>query len=556
MEKVFIASLGESPIVVTAMFDLLQQEVTEPIDHVEVLVPQGELIPAGYDLIKQGIQEYCKEHNIPLPQIDDIPLLFEDAKGEDASYDFLRELAKLFSKHKHDTVYLSLAGGRKNMSALMAMLTPLYPCVKKLYHIHDKDEHTPQHHFLSIEALYDLPESKRKSLLFPNHEKVTLVSIPYGEKQHASQQFMSRLVHLTDDQLDDVWDSDPEEAENLEALRPIYQNSTMGRIIPLSAIRITPNAAAKYRKLRQGNAQRARGFSTCFKQMRYVPRLINGAHQVYPYKGKGQSLEFHFYKRTRTVERPFFFTEPQDVCVNPDAKVEHLVITELEIEVNGEYRQGPEILKSLKFPLETLSFEKEFPQDDIPEVSILLIPLGTSPMVATQLYTLLKEGRTIRKVILIHPKHRFVIESAKLVESAFKSREVTCESKVLADFEDIDSRKACEAYQTFIEKIIDDVTKAYPECQLEVAISGGRKGMAALTMFAAQRKGIRFVYHTLIADDELNDRIDKEMSLDELRKMHRINKQNCYNHLFLDAYANDKDKFIVFKVPVVPTPKG
>jgi CRISPR-associated Csx14 family protein len=393
--------------------------------------------------------------------------------------------------------------------------------------------------------------------LFPDHEKVTLVPIPYGEKQQASQQFISRLLHLADEQLDDLWDSDPKEAEDLESLRPIYQNSTMGRIIPLSSIKITKDAAKKYHKLRAQNAERARGFATCFKQMRYVTRLISGTHDTFHYKGKDRSLEFHFYKRIRTVERPFFFTEPQDVCVHPTGKVENLVIAELEIEVNGNYKQGPEILKSLKFPLETVSFEKEFPQDDIGEESILLVPLGTSPMIATQLYTLLTDqNHIIHKVVLIYPTHRLVLESARLVEDALQGKGVECQKVILSGYNDIDSTQACMAYQALVEQTIDDINMRYAQCRLEIAISGGRKGMAALTMFAAQRKGIRHVYHTLITDEHIDKTVSEQTTIDELKKISKTDKQTCNDRLFLDAYANDRAKFVVFKVPIVPVLKG
>ena len=72
-----------------------------------------------------------------------------------------------------DSVYLSLAGGRKNMSALMAILVPLFPCVKKLYHLIDRDENSPhRYHFKTIEDIVSCPVDERLAYLNPDPERL------------------------------------------------------------------------------------------------------------------------------------------------------------------------------------------------------------------------------------------------------------------------------------------------------------------------------------------------------------------------------------------------
>src|SRR5437660_4243373 len=119
MANILIASLGESPIVVTAMYNLLTTEEKQrklgEIDKVVVLYPEKEdMIQLGYDLIEDALRGKCKLEPWMLP--------FEDANGEEESYTFLRLLFQLLFIHQEsgNNVYLSLAGGRKNMSALMA----------------------------------------------------------------------------------------------------------------------------------------------------------------------------------------------------------------------------------------------------------------------------------------------------------------------------------------------------------------------------------------------------------------------------------------------------
>src|SRR5689334_9716268 len=119
MATVLIAALGDSPVAVTAMFDLLQEEVKkhniERIDKLEVFCYLNEndnigtTFKLGYeDLILRPLKDKCK--------VVDIPLLYADMDGEEAVYDFLRKLHTQLNMHqkKGDIVYLSLASGRKS----------------------------------------------------------------------------------------------------------------------------------------------------------------------------------------------------------------------------------------------------------------------------------------------------------------------------------------------------------------------------------------------------------------------------------------------------------
>jgi CRISPR-associated Csx14 family protein len=138
MATVLMASLGDSPVVVTAMFDLVKEKTK--IDRLEVFYPGESLALLGYEeLIRKALQQKYKQQDF---SVEGIPLDYEDVSGEDAVYDFLRKLYTQLAMHQKsgDVVYLSLAGGRKSMAALMALLAPLFPCVRELYHILDKDE--------------------------------------------------------------------------------------------------------------------------------------------------------------------------------------------------------------------------------------------------------------------------------------------------------------------------------------------------------------------------------------------------------------------------------
>src|SRR5258708_26034298 len=158
-------------------------------------------------------------------------------------------------------------------------------------------------------------------------------------------------------------------------------------------------------------------------------------------------------------------------------------------------------------------------------------------MIATQLYTLLPyQGSNIRKVVLVSPANSQEIKNgADLLEKAFEDegKGVSCLRERVPGYADIDSKQACLAYEKTLEDAIDAVRKDY---QVELALSGGRKGMAALAVFVAQRKGIRYIYHTLINDKQLSDKVERGTTMSALRGT-QVSKQIRNDRLFLRADA-------------------
>jgi CRISPR-associated Csx14 family protein len=562
-QTVLIATLGESPVVVTSMFDWFIQEGIAPVSVVEVLCSDADNVNLGYRLIEKVLQERC--------DLRPIPLKFNDASGLEESYDFLQTLARLLKSHQEagNTVYLSLAGGRKNMSALMAILAPLYSCVKGLYHILDKNEHKPGCSLLSVEELYklhDSPYTDWKAFMLFDPERLLPVKIPY-ETQPALAEFFAHRRNFTKELLEKRWDIAPEEAEILTYYAPLI-NGTEERLLKLE---ITEEAYQQYQNMLISDPDRAREFRKCFRQMRYRNRLgkiADGGEETGSYKRfplKEERLAFHFYKRRGTVERPFFHTERDDVYAKLLGEVQKVIISHLAIEQDGRYSlSGKEFVKSLKFPLDkralplqaleenkALALEEQNPSL---AKSILVVPLGESPMIATQLYTLLLEQEyEIHKVVLLYPDpdlSREIRLSSRLAEAAFKAKEINYEMVYLKGWGDIDSTEACSAYQKKLEETLERLQIESPEYQIVLALSGGRKGMAALAMFAAQQREIHFVYHTLITDEDLYDRVTKET---ELNVLDELSDETLQKRLFLDAYTKEEcEKFEVFKVPVIP----
>ena len=510
------------------MYDLLTEQGGIQIDKVVVLRPSGELIRFGFDFINDALKNSC--------QMQDEALEFEDANSEKKCYKFLQRLyILLVAEQKNgDTVYLSLAGGRKNMSAIMALLVPLFPNVKSLYHVIDKNEASPRrHNFKSFEELVDSSEEDRKRYFFPDRDQLTLVTIPYQE-QRVSDELRAILYNpLTLEILDKLWDNHPGVAAFIDRV----QN-------PASQLKVflTEKIAKNYQDMQNSDAFHAGRFATCFEYMKNPYHLKEHIHGSFSHN----SLSFHFYKRRRTDERPFYHTEPQGIHLFPKAKVKKVIISGLTIEREGIYEP------TAKMHLQSYDAAEPLVPLDANE-SVLLVPLGPTPMVATQFYTLrAAQGQTIREVVLLYPAGmKAVRQSAEMAKNAFEYENVACRSIEIPELEDIDSRKACEIYEKKLEETIDDIHERYSEVPIDLLLSGGRKGMAALAMFVAQRKGIRDLYHTLINDVKLNRRVEDETTVGALNK---ISGRERNYRLFLRAYEGEGpyEKFICFKIPILP----
>src|ERR1019366_946411 len=240
MSRVLIASLGDSPVVVTSLFDLLRKE--KNVDQLIVFYTDGSLACIGYkELIYNPLH-----HKYPECTVMGIPLYTRDMSSEGTAYDFLRQLHLQLNKHQanRDTVYLSLAGGRKSMAALMALLAPLFPCVQNLYHILDKDEGKNGHHLWSTSRLYDLPtEEDKRRCLFPSHERVSLISVPY-EPQKLNAEINSLLYNITTEQLDKLWERDPELARGITYYQQMKEKGVRGKIV---SVELTKEVAQQYR---------------------------------------------------------------------------------------------------------------------------------------------------------------------------------------------------------------------------------------------------------------------------------------------------------------------
>ncbi len=547
MKHILIATLGDSPVVVTSMFDLLTKQQI-PIESITLLHTSGERRIGGFAMIQDVLKGQCT--------VDPHELSFEDADTEEACFDFLQKLFALLKIHQEqrNIVYLSLAGGRKNMSALMALAAPFYTCVQGLYHVIDKSEATDRANFKSFQELtklyYATDKTRFMRMMHPNIDDLYLVPIPLKNALRVSESYLYKLHNMTAEQLQTLWNEDPDEADRVQFVLQ-FVDSHVG---PTLKIKLTEQAKKEYEDF---NPNLARKFEHCLRSMQFTNHLkeTDNKHAL---TGGERSFPSYVYRKGNTTERPFFHTEPGDIMNYPDNPVDTVVVERF-----AKHKTRTEYIPSVNVLLST-SYEKGQPLYSLECIvkqrktiqSVLIVPMGTQPMVATQLYTLLKERerRDIRKVLLLYPEYaEGVYESVQDAKKAFKYEKVECEECAVPELEDVRSQRDCEIYQATLEKTIrreqENFLLRHPGSVIDLALSGGRKGMAALALFSAQRTQLHAVYHTLIANEELERQIAFDVDASEFSGLSQ-GEQN--EKLFLRTYKAREADFRLFTVPIGP----
>ena len=473
-----------------------------------------QLIDLGYEMVKEHLEDQCHVNQCILP--------FSDTNSRATSMKFLQILSGLIESHEYeeDQVYLSLAGGRKNMSALMAVTCQFFECVRGLYHILDKHEdNSNKRNFHSIEELFEFEEAKQKQKLSPPAEDLILVEIPYP---HLSNGVVLRQY------FNGIRSSIEIEGELDEFYREIFQKQNreifQKQKTELLDVHLSKAAYDQFKKLGSGFTRKQ--LMNCFRSMRHSQLLEN----------RGKSLanaktDCTPFKMGNTAERPFYYRTNSEV-----------VVCEIALK-NTTYTD----IADGKREIWSKDHDKFVNVNDLEDNSILIAPLGKSPMVVTQTFTLLskREGVNIKKVVVVHPKNAEIRNGVNLLREVFKRKRKEFISIEIQDIQDIASDDDCK---TYLEKLISVIeAEATQSTSIYLSLSGGRKGMTALTLFAAQQANIDAVYHTLITDIDLEKKIEEETMLTALQSLSRSKK---VQHLFLDAY--DESKFELFRVPVIP----
>jgi hypothetical protein len=118
---------------------------------------------------------------------------------------------------------------------------------------------------------------------------------------------------------------------------------------------------------------------------------------------------------------------------------------------------------------------------------------------------------------------------------------VECDSKPVHGLTDVSSKSDCELYLKTVTQTITEYKQRFPDAEAHLLLSGGRKSMAALNLFAAQYAALSRVWHTLVKDPKFERRIEDELLSAPNPTMRR-------DILFLRRYT--PENFDLFPVPI------
>jgi CRISPR-associated Csx14 family protein len=177
-QNILIAALGEHPAVITRMVKALREKEGVKIDVVHVL----HTTDTGKYIDREGVK-YVTQFFNGICDVKPEPLPYTDPNSYKTSKDFLQSVIRILGNYQNSDsyrVYLSLAGGRKNMSALMALAAQFFFAVIGLYHLLDKAENSASPTWPSIEEMeLSMDDAEVQAALDPPLENLELISIPY-----------------------------------------------------------------------------------------------------------------------------------------------------------------------------------------------------------------------------------------------------------------------------------------------------------------------------------------------------------------------------------------
>lgn len=184
-----IAPLGTSPPVVTEFLEYVEKSLDKRVSDLVIIATKEPKVLEGVPLIETAVKNkylHVHTHIVELP--------FTDIQSDEDNLKFMKICAEVLRKekeiHKTDTIYLCVAGGRKDMCITLSLLAQ-YLEVNGVFHVI-----TPDVKSMNIELesarrnIKELSESPEKDsyyaqykelfddLLFPPPSKYNVINIP------------------------------------------------------------------------------------------------------------------------------------------------------------------------------------------------------------------------------------------------------------------------------------------------------------------------------------------------------------------------------------------
>jgi CRISPR-associated Csx14 family protein len=169
--NILISSLGESPAVVTETVDAIEREERINIQRVITVGTSEWSVELSQEALREEFLQFDGGRIAYIPQVIEA----KDLLTEENHLEFLNLVATNLRAYQFADVYLSLAGGRKTMSAVMTIAAQIYGA-KMLCHVVPLDEELERRG--EIHTWSGLPCKEQQRVLHPPADKVRLVRLP------------------------------------------------------------------------------------------------------------------------------------------------------------------------------------------------------------------------------------------------------------------------------------------------------------------------------------------------------------------------------------------
>lgn len=188
MKTAVIAPVGMSPPVITEFID----GIGEPVSDLVLLATQNPQVMAGVHLVRAALSrrfQWLRIHVEILP--------YDDISDEEQNYAFMKQAVRIFheerDRHHCDTIYLNVAGGRKNMCITLALVGQLLSADGVFHvvsqHVDVINQRLEQmrrdiSRFADLSdpeaaaAAYEEQYTEYDSLLFPDRQSYEIIRIP------------------------------------------------------------------------------------------------------------------------------------------------------------------------------------------------------------------------------------------------------------------------------------------------------------------------------------------------------------------------------------------
>ncbi len=543
-----IATLGKSPVVVTSIANLLLKKEGVKLDKVKVIYPSREaMIDLSLELIertlKDGLGIDCKR----------IEVQEEDFNTTESINNFFWSFYSALKKSQNDgeEVYISIAGGRKGMSAMGLLIAQLFSNVKKVLHIVDTREGR-EDVFYTIEKLFEMPEEKQKRVMLPDPSMQKLIEFPFCSLTYDKNEFEHIEKALMEFYKNGGSKLNKSETDLLKKARLVMDSKLTdygeflvnvllhnGGHYSIKNVYFSPEARKVTGKLLTNKSELLAvidNISMFFKKA----KLSNKTYALFKEKIDGRETEVRvskFFKGKgerdpRNAVRIFFYEHDKDIFVLDIYFHEGSPILGKVTGKNYD-KENKNSFKMFKDKIKRGEYGKRddfIDYRDLRELhpeTVLIVSLGLSPGIIIEAFEKLKKITTkIKKIYVVYPG-----ENNKIYENLSKVKGVI-EDNIIEDvpvegLKDIDSEKAIGMF----EKKVEDLIQKNPSLHKIILITGGRKTMSASMLRVASMHNIANeaniqAYHVLVNDAELERKINQAISKRDKRTLKKLISNN------------------------------